>query len=169
MKPRFLILTMFLAAIAHTARPQHSTPPLTKEQVMDLVKFGMDSSALADRIKERGIDFEPSDDYLEALRKAGAKEPVIQAIRELKPKTLTRDQVGKLVAGGVPSERASALVRQHGIDFQVDDRYLDTLRVAGADETLIAALREANKAVPAEEARQLMAQWITASSTRQGQ
>ncbi len=149
MKFRFLILIMFLGIIAHPARPQEAMPPLTKEQVMDLVKFGMDSSVLANRIKERGIDFEPSDDYLDTLRKAGAQEPVIQAIREVKPKPLTQDQVGKLVAGGVPSQRAAALVKQRGIDFQVGDRYLDTLRVAGADDTLIAALREANKAMPA--------------------
>jgi hypothetical protein len=117
MKRCLLLLIIFLAIIGHPARPQEAVPPLTKEQVMDLVKFGMDSSALANRIKERGIDFQPSDGYLETLRKAGAQGPVIQAIRELKPKTLTRDQVGKLVAGGVPSERAAALVKQRGIDF----------------------------------------------------
>ena len=42
---------------------------------MDLVKFGMNSAALANKIKELGIDLEPTDDYLQALRKAGAQEP----------------------------------------------------------------------------------------------
>jgi hypothetical protein len=149
-KLRFLILMIFLAAIGQAAGAQQANPPLTKDQVMDLVRFRMDSTELAKRIKERGIDFEPSDDYLEALRKAGAQEPVIQALRNVNPKPLTRDQVGQLVAGGVPSERAVVLIKQHGIDFLADDRYLDTLRVAGADETLIAALREASKAVTAE-------------------
>jgi hypothetical protein len=149
MKTRFLILIVFLA-VAQLGLPQQPNPPLTKDQVMDLVKFGMDSSELAKRIKERGLDFEPTDDYVEALRKAGAQEPVIRAIRELKPKPLNREQVGELIAGGVPSERAAALVKQHGVDFQVDDKYLDTLRVAGADDTLIAALREASAAVTSD-------------------
>jgi formylglycine-generating enzyme required for sulfatase activity len=137
---------MFLAVLVWPGFPQQANPPLSKDQVMDLLKFGMESTELAKRIKERGIDFEPTDDYIEALRKAGAQEPVIQALREAKPKPLTREQVGKLIVGGVPSERAAALVRERGIDFQVDDKYLDTLRVAGADDTLIAALREASKA-----------------------
>jgi formylglycine-generating enzyme required for sulfatase activity len=131
------------------ALPQQANSPLSKDQVLDLVKFGMDSAELAQRIKERGISFEPTDDDLASLRHAGAQEPVIQALREAKPKPLTREQVGKLVAGGVPSERAAALVKQHGIDFVADDHYLDTLRVAGADDTLIAALREASAVVVA--------------------
>ena len=82
--------------------PQEASGPLGKDQVLDLVKFGLDSGELAKRIKERGIDFEPTDDYLETLRKAGAQEAVIHALREARPRPLTREQVGKLVAGGVP-------------------------------------------------------------------
>ena len=120
------------ALVRSSALGQESGPPLANDQVMRLVKFGMDGTEVAKRIKERGVDFEPTDDGLETLRKAGAQEPVIQAIREVKPKPLTREQVGKLVAGGVPSQRAVMLVKQHGIDFVADERYLQTLRVAGA-------------------------------------
>ena len=144
-----LLLLVFLAVMTQVALPQQANSPLSKDQVLDLVKFGMDSAELAQRIRTRGISFEPSDDDLQSLRQAGAQEPVIQALREAKPKPLTREQVGKLVAGGIPSERAAALVKQHGIDFVADDHYLDTLRVAGADDTLIAALREASAVVVA--------------------
>jgi len=144
MKPRVLILIIFLAFVAPATCPQEAIPPLTKDQIMDLVKFRMDTTDLANRIKEHGIDFEPTNDYLEALRQAGAQEPVIQAIREAKP--LTREQVGKLVAGGVPSQRDAVLVRHRGIDFLADEEYLRTLRVAGAEDTLIAALRQASAA-----------------------
>jgi formylglycine-generating enzyme required for sulfatase activity len=150
MKLRFLILIVFLAVVVQPALPQEANGPLGKDQVLDLVKFGLDSGELAKRIKEHGIDFEPTDDYFETLRKAGAQESVIQAIREVKPKPLTREQVGKLVAGGVPSQRAVMLVKQHGIDFVADARYLQTLRVAGGDDELIAALREASAAVKGE-------------------
>jgi hypothetical protein len=51
-----------------------------------------------------------------------------------------------LVAGGLPSERVTVLVKQRGIDFLAEEDYLDTLRLAGADDTLIAAVREASTA-----------------------
>jgi hypothetical protein len=133
----------FLGALRGAKHPEEVTQPLTKGQVMDLVKFGMDSAELVGKIKDVGIDFEPTQDYLGALRKAGAQEVVIQALLE-KPKPLTREQVGKLVAGGVPSERAAALVKQRGIDFEADEQYLGTLRMAGANDTLLASLRSAS-------------------------
>jgi hypothetical protein len=150
MKLRMLILIVLLVVLATPSRPQQANAPLTKDQVMDLVKFGMNGADLAKRIQGRGIDFEPTDDYLQALRNAGAPEEVIQALRAGRPKPLTREQVGKLVAGGVPSQRAAALVREHGIDFLADEQYLDTLRVVGAEDTLIAAVREASAAVLGE-------------------
>jgi hypothetical protein len=112
---------------------------------MDLVRFGIDSAELVKKIKDLGIDFEPTQDYMDALRRAGAQEPVIEALRE-KPKPLTKEQVGKLVVGGVPNERASALVKQRGIDFEADEQYLETLRVAGADDNVLGSLRAASAA-----------------------
>ncbi|MGD1103978.1 MAG: hypothetical protein ABSA59_18160 [Terriglobia bacterium] len=148
MKLPFLVLIMFLAVIAPHALPQEANGPLGKDQVLDLVKFGLDSGELAKRIKEHGIDFEPTDDYLETLRKAGAQDAVIHALREVRPKPLTREQVGQLVAGGVPSQRAAMLVKQRGIDFVADERYLGTLRVAGGDDALIAALQGPRSVAP---------------------
>jgi hypothetical protein len=149
-KLRFLILIVLLAVLAQPLLPQVANAPLGKDQVLELVKFKMDSAELAKRIEQYGIDFEPSAEYLETLRKAGAQEAVIQALREARPKPLTQEQVGELVAGGVPNERTTMLVKRRGIDFVADERYLETLRVAGAGDTLIAALREAGKSVTAE-------------------
>jgi formylglycine-generating enzyme required for sulfatase activity len=150
MKVLSLLLILLLAVVTPPALPQQPQLPLTKGQVMDLVKFGMTGPELAEKIKKLGVDFEPTDDYIQALQTAGAPDVVIQALREVRPRPLTRDQVGKLVAGGVPSERAAALVEQHGIDFQPDEEYFRTLKLAGADDTLIAALREANARVAAD-------------------
>jgi hypothetical protein len=134
------------ALVARSAFAQESGVPLTKEQVTILVTFLKDGIRVANGIKERGIDFDPTDDYLEGLREAGVEAVVIKALLEANPKPLTREQVGKLVAGRLPSQRAAALVRQHGVDFQPDAPYLDTLRLAGADDTLIAELRAASAA-----------------------
>ena len=145
MKLKFLLLMLLLLAVS--GQPPHSqetAKPLSGSQVMELVKAGMDSGELADKVKQLGIDFDLTDDYILALRKAGAQETLIRALRTLRPKPLTHDQVLQLVAGHVPSQRAAALVKQHGIDFLPDAEYLQTLRVAGADDTLIAGLREAS-------------------------
>jgi formylglycine-generating enzyme required for sulfatase activity len=146
MKLRVITLVILLAWFWPPAFPPQDNAPLTKNQVMDLVKFGMSSRALAQKIRTLGIDFDPSEADLQALRSAGAQEVVLQALREARPKPLTREQVGQLVAGGVPSQRAAALVRRRGIDFPADEEYLRTLRVAGADDELIAAMREASAA-----------------------
>lgn len=146
---RLVVLTM-LFGTCQSAFPQQASHPLTKDQVLDLARFKMDNGELAKKIKDLGIDFEPSEDYLEDLRKAGANEVVIQAIREVKAMPLTREQVGELVAGGVPNERAATLIRQRGIDFVADESYLQTLQIAGADETLLAAIREASASLTGE-------------------
>ncbi len=101
-------------------------------------------------VRERGIDFEPTDDDLQALRKAGGQDALITALHAAKPQPLTQDQMLHLVAGGLPSERVTVLVKQRGIDFLAEEDYLDTLRLAGADDTLIAAVREASAALTAE-------------------
>ena len=162
-----IVLVFTTACLAQT--PSATQKLLDKNQIMTLVTAGMESEELAKRIRERGIDFELTDDYLQALRKAGAQDVVIQALRAAsslarqtgqdvvirslraaRPTPLTRDQILKLVAGGVPSQRVAMLVKEYGIDFLPDEKYLETLHVAGADETLIAAVRAAGEAITAE-------------------
>jgi hypothetical protein len=143
-------VVVFLAICALSARPQQTLEPLTKGQVTDLVKSGMEAGELAKLIRDHGINFDLTDDYLQALRTAGAQEPVLEALRAARPKPLTRQQVLQLVGGHVPNERAAALVKQRGIDFPADEEFLQTLRLAGADEEVIAALRDATKQVVAE-------------------
>ncbi len=149
MKFRFLILIALIAVMAQPVLSQQAEKPLTKNQIMDLVKAGMDNTQLAKMVRERGIDFEPTDDDLQALRKAGGQDVLITALHAAKPQPLTQDQMLHLVAGGLPSERVTVLVKQRGIDFLAEEDYLDTLRLAGADDTLIAAVREASTAATA--------------------
>ncbi|MGD1101801.1 MAG: SUMF1/EgtB/PvdO family nonheme iron enzyme [Terriglobia bacterium] len=70
--------------------------------------------------------------------------PPWQAPGAVKPQPLTKQQLLELVVGGVPNQRAAELVRGRGIDFQVDDDYVRTLRQAGANDLLIGALRKAS-------------------------
>jgi hypothetical protein len=138
-----LLLVVALSAAATSGIPQQAPKPLTKDQVMTVVTAGMDNADLAKQIEARGIDFNLTDDYLQALRKAGAQEVVITALRKVRPSPLSHDQLLVLVASGVSSERAAALVKQRGIDFLPDEKYLESLRTAGANDELIAVVREA--------------------------
>jgi formylglycine-generating enzyme required for sulfatase activity len=145
-----VFFVLIFATVALAQAPPGVEKPLGKNQIIDLVKAGMDSEELAKTVQERGIDFDLSDDYLEALRKAGAQDVLIKALRAFKPRPLTKEQVLQLVVGGVASQRAAALVKQRGIDFMPDEEYLETMRVAGAEEVLLAALRTAGEAATAE-------------------
>jgi len=73
MKLRFLISIVLLAVVAQPAGPEQPQEPLTKGQVMDSVKVGMEPPELVRLNHERGISFVLSGEYLLALRTAGAQ------------------------------------------------------------------------------------------------
>ena len=150
MRLSVVLWVLIFATVGLAQAPPGAQKPIGKNQIIALVKAGMDSEELAKTVQERGIDFELSDDYLQALRQAGAQDVLIKALRTVKPKPLGQEQVLQLVAGGVPSQRAATLVKQRGIDFMPEEEYLETLRVAGAEEGLLAALRAAGAAATAE-------------------
>ena len=57
---------------------------------------------------------------------------------------LTKQQLLELVAAQMSNQRMMELLRDRGIDFQLDDAYVSSLRKAGANEALIAAVRSAS-------------------------
>ena len=60
------------------------TVPLHKDEILQMLKNSLPSDQIADLVKESGIDFEPTDDYLESLRQAGAKDVLLDAVRKAK-------------------------------------------------------------------------------------
>jgi hypothetical protein len=58
--------------------------PLHKDEILQMVQNMMPSEQIVELVIESGIDFEPTRDYLETLRKAGAKENLIDAVRQAK-------------------------------------------------------------------------------------
>ena len=68
----------------------------------------------------------------------------LQAAGAEKPQPLTKQQLLELVVARVPNQRIAELLRDRGIDFQVDDDYVSTLRRAGANDQLITTLRAAS-------------------------
>jgi formylglycine-generating enzyme required for sulfatase activity/ribosomal protein L12E/L44/L45/RPP1/RPP2 len=68
-----------------------------------------------------------------------------QAAAAVKPEPLTSQQLLELVNAHLTNQRIEELIKARGIDFLVDDNYVKTLRRAGANDQLIALLREASK------------------------
>ena len=63
-------------------------------------------------------------------------------------KPLDKVQVLALLAGGVSSQRVSMLVQERGISFDSTNDYLETLKVAGAEDVLVAELKTARYVKP---------------------
>ena len=80
-KVTLLVLSVAFSLAASGAPPQTSRKPLGERQLQGLVNGGVDSHRLALLVANRGIDFKPSQQFLESLQKAGAEDVLIQAIR----------------------------------------------------------------------------------------
>jgi tetratricopeptide (TPR) repeat protein len=99
------ILVILLAVSGVWAQESSSPKPLSKENILQLLKSDVPSERLADLVERHGIDFEPTADILDAFPKAGAKDDLINALG-------TAKRVG---AGGKPagSPEMAARVKEH--------------------------------------------------------
>lgn len=123
--------------------------PLTQQQVTDLVSAGLGDESGAKMIEQRGIDFQPTDDYLQRLQAAGAKEGFLAALRAAKSPAatnatpLSRVQIFSLLVAKIPTQRIALLIQERGIDFDATDEYYQEVQVAGGDDEVIAAIKTA--------------------------
>ena len=68
------------AAPAQAAGPD-KPQPLTKQQLLDLISGGVPSQRAMELVRDRGINFEADDDFIRSLRRAGATDVLIGALR----------------------------------------------------------------------------------------
>lgn len=112
MKPRLLVSMILLLALGLAAAPQTIKKPLTKDQVMDLVKGSVSSAEVATLVRENGIDFEPTEEYIRALRSAGAETVLVDALNAAKVVKPPAPVVAPKVVQP-PVQDVAALARQH--------------------------------------------------------
>ena len=148
MKPTLLLLFVFVAAPVPARVQPTDRKPLSKAQVQELVAAGVTSGKLAEIVEERGVDFSPTEELLDALRKEGAEPILLDALLAARLKPLTKTEVLRLLATGTPSTQLVTVVEQRGIGFELTEENLDTLQVAGADDAVLKALRAAARAKP---------------------
>jgi TonB family protein len=173
-RTRKLVLPVLLLAclgnFSAGARAQQPNKPLNPQEVRDLVQNYVPSERIVELIRQFGISFEPTDQYLKDLRKAGADDELIGALRAVQPRAptttpaqaaarkqaqqnrekqpLSFNQVSNLLVNNIPNDAIIQMVDEYGITFEPDKDYLKSLRGSGADANLISALRKAKRFVP---------------------
>ncbi len=150
LKSATVILSLLMAS-ALAGAPAPEDKPLTKDQVMGLVRNQLGDESGAKVVEQRGIDFEPTDDFVRALRDAGAGEVFLKAVREARQPAKSQPaaqgpldlfQISALLLDGVSSQRLAELVRQRRMDFSPPEENLQLLKDVGADEVLLDAIRD---------------------------
>lgn len=138
------LLVLFLS-LGGIAAPQDHRPPLSKDEVLDLLNSSQSSKQIITTIERYGIAFEPTAAVLEEFRTAGAGPAVLAAMRKAwRPrvsKPLTESEIRLLLAASTPSENVLRLVSERGVDFQPTAAYLQEIGSEGASSSLVRALR----------------------------
>ena len=122
----------FLKALraAKPPEPASAKKPMNQVQVFALLVGQVPSHRVTMLVQERGIDFEPTDDYLQEVRLAGGEDELISALKSAK--------VTKPATVDPAAEARQAEVRQHvarGAEFFQAKQYED------AEKELRAAVR----------------------------
>jgi tetratricopeptide (TPR) repeat protein len=93
------------SATTAASEPASAKKPLNQVQVFALLVGQVPSHRVTMLVQERGIDFEPTDDYLQEVRLAGGEDELISALKSAKvTKPVTVDPV---------AQARQAEVRQH--------------------------------------------------------
>jgi hypothetical protein len=77
-----LILVIFFV-LALPLKAQQK--PFTQDQISKMVQAGLGDDSESKLIEQRGIDFAPSEDFIQTLKAAGASDAFINALRAAKP------------------------------------------------------------------------------------
>jgi tetratricopeptide (TPR) repeat protein len=100
--------------------PASAKKPLNQVQVFALLVGQVPSHRVTMLVEERGIDFEPTDDYLQEVRLAGGEDELISALKTAKvTKPATVDPAAQV---------RQTEIRQHvarGAEFMREKRYTD--------------------------------------------
>ncbi len=150
---------MLMTALILALPVQAQQKPFTQDQVKGMVRDGLGDETGAKAIEQRGIDFAPTEDFIQTLKAAGASEAFLNALRAavapgLSPahaalkggattagppanaqKPINQIQVFALLASQVPSHRVAMLVQERGIDFDPTDDYLQEVRARSTEGT----------------------------------
>ncbi len=81
-----MVFILWAGVLVPCSRSQGSRKPLSKEEVIDLLKGYVSPKRVSDLARERGIDFAVTPDVERELRRAGANDALLATLREVAPK-----------------------------------------------------------------------------------
>ena len=84
MKRTCLLVILVAASLGLAQTPPAQKKPLDQIQVLALLAGGVPSPRVAMLVNERGISFEPNEDYLATLKNVGADDVLLRAVRAAK-------------------------------------------------------------------------------------
>ena len=84
MKGACLLVILVAASLGLVQAPPAQMKPLDQIQVLALLAGGVPSPRVAMLVNERGINFEPNEDYLATLKNVGAEDVLLGALRVAK-------------------------------------------------------------------------------------
>ncbi len=161
-----LLVLSILAVCSRSAFAENTNKPLSEQEILDLVQNYVPSEKIIELVGQFGIGFEPSEQFLKKLRKAGASKELISDLRATKPiapagpskpsepakqaekpagDPLTQKQISALLSNGIPNQAISDLVAKLGISFETTQGSLEVLRKAGANQGLLDSLQKAKR------------------------
>ena len=132
----------FIAALRAANAPTGAKKPLSQEQIFSLLVGQVPNQRIMILVQERGIDFDPTDDYLQKVRLAGGDEELLSALKSAqvtKPANVDataqvqQDQLRQHVA------RGAEYFQKHQYD-QAELEYRAALLLASQDADLYVSL-----------------------------
>jgi hypothetical protein len=93
-------MCLFLAVMAGEARAQPEPKPLSKDDVLKLLTGSVSARRIGDLARQRGIDFQITQETENELRQAGADDALLSALKQLAPKPQPATLVVNSSVGG---------------------------------------------------------------------
>src|SRR5579862_3308855 len=84
MRSNLVLFFVLVVGITQALGGQESPKPLNRYQLLELLVNGVPSERVAALVKERSIDFEPPDEFLEVVQVAGANEALVNILSNAK-------------------------------------------------------------------------------------
>ncbi len=135
MKLKAVGMLLLLAALGFVQQAPAPRSPLDKGTLRELLAAGVESERIAKTVEERGIAFEPTDDFLQTLRAAGAKNVLLEALRAAgKPKSPASAERAELVLQISATERVWVSIDADGkpaLERLLNPSEVETLKAKG--------------------------------------
>ena len=161
------LLTAFAAVVVAGVGLQ-TKKPISKNGLLEAIRLnGLSTAELIERIQERGVNFQMTDDDVRDLQRAGARPELIEAVKanyrpgassgSSRPDTpringtdfnvpagspLSQNEVVTLLQSGVASARVEKIVETRGVDFTLTPQITNRIKSAGGSSALIGVIAE---------------------------